>query len=132
MLKYLCKLIHCPDLISNTAIARRGFPRMGYAACFGGPMFNTLLGLGLTYGIATATDPEQQTKIRISDMAPGCLAFLLCSLVATIIYLNITGAIVRRSYGGLLYSIYFAFILIQFLSELHVIHPLGTDHRPDI
>lgn len=105
---------------------------MGYAACFGGPMFNTLLGLGLTYGIAAATDPEQQTKIRISDMAPGCLAFLLCSLVATIIYLNITGATIRRSYGGLLYSIYFAFILIQFLSEFHVIHPLGTDHRPDI
>ncbi|EZA57273.1 Sodium/potassium/calcium exchanger, partial [Ooceraea biroi] len=120
------------DLISNTTIARQGFPRMGYAACFGGPMFNTLLGLGLTYGIAAAADPEQQTKIRISDMAPGCLAFLLCSLVATIIYLNITGAVARRSYGGLLYSIYFAFILIQFLSELHVIHPLGTDHRPDM
>ncbi|CAL1677970.1 unnamed protein product [Lasius platythorax] len=120
------------DLISNVAIARRGFPRMGYAACFGGPMFNTLLGLGLTYGIASAADPEQHTKIRISDMAPGCLAFLLCSLVATIIYLNITGAIARRSYGGLLYSLYFAFILIQFLSELHVIHPLGTDHRPDV
>ncbi|XP_020290587.1 sodium/potassium/calcium exchanger 6, mitochondrial-like isoform X2 [Pseudomyrmex gracilis] len=120
------------DLISNVAIARRGFPRMGYAACFGGPMFNTLLGLGLKYSIATATDPEQQTKIRISDMAPGCLAFLLCSLVATVLYLNITGAIARQSYGGLLYSIYFSFILIQFLSELHVIHPLGTDHRPDI
>ncbi|KAL6268794.1 hypothetical protein P5V15_001918 [Pogonomyrmex californicus] len=120
------------DLIANVAIARRGFPRMGYAACFGGPMFNTLLGLGLTYGITAAADPEQQTKIRIGDMAPGCLAFLLFSLVATIIYLNITGAIARRSYGGLLYSIYFAFILIQFLSELHVIHPLGTDHRPDV
>ncbi|XP_039305783.1 mitochondrial sodium/calcium exchanger protein [Solenopsis invicta] len=120
------------DLISNVAIARQGFPRMGYTACFGGPMFNTLLGLGLTYSIAAATDPEQQTKIRISDMAPGCLAFLLCSLVATIIYLNITGAIARRSYAGLLYSIYFAFILIQFLSELHVIHPLGTDHRSDL
>ncbi|XP_070511032.1 mitochondrial sodium/calcium exchanger protein [Cardiocondyla obscurior] len=120
------------DLMSNVAIARRGFPRMGYAACFGGPMFNTLLGLGLTYGIAAATDPEQQTKIRISDMAPGCLAFLLCSLVATIIYFNITGATARRSYGGLLYSIYFTFIIIQFLSEFHVIHPLGTDHRPDI
>ncbi|XP_014475369.1 PREDICTED: sodium/potassium/calcium exchanger 6, mitochondrial-like [Dinoponera quadriceps] len=119
------------DLISNITIARQGFPRMGYAACFGGPMFNTLLGLGLTYGIAAATDPEQQTKIRISDMAPGCIAFLFCSLIATIIYLNITGAVVRRSYGYLLYSIYLSFLLIQFLSELHVIHPLGTDHRPD-
>ncbi|KAG7212908.1 hypothetical protein KM043_002258 [Ampulex compressa] len=119
------------DLISNIAIARQGFPRMGYAACFGGPMFNTLLGLGLTYGIAAATQAGQHTKIRTSDMAPGCLAFLLCSLVTTIIYLNVTGAVARRSYGYLLYSVYFAFILIQFLSEFHVIHPLGTDHRPD-
>ncbi|EFN77460.1 Sodium/potassium/calcium exchanger 6 [Harpegnathos saltator] len=119
------------DLISNITIARQGFPRMGYAACFGGPMFNTLVGLGLTYGIAAATDLEQQTKIRISNMAPGCMAFLLFSLIATIIYLNITGGVVRRSYGYLLYSFYFAFLLIQFLSELHVMHPLGTDHRPD-
>lgn len=122
----------CLDLISNITIARQGFPRMGYAACFGGPMFNTLLGLGLTYGIAAAADPEQQTKIRISDMAPGCIAFLLCSLIATVIYFNITGAVARRSYGYLLYSFYFAFLLMQFLSEFHVIHPLGTDHRPDI
>ncbi|XP_066601622.1 mitochondrial sodium/calcium exchanger protein-like [Prorops nasuta] len=119
------------DLISNITIARQGFPRMGYAACFGGPMFNTLLGLGLTYGVAAASSPDHAVKIRISDMAPGCIAFLLCSLLISIIYLNATGAFARRSYGYLLYSIYFIFLLFQFLSELHVIHPLGTDHRSD-
>ncbi|XP_043250227.1 mitochondrial sodium/calcium exchanger protein-like [Colletes gigas] len=93
------------DMISNIAIARQGFPRMGYAACFGGPMFNTLLGLGLTYGIAAGRQPDKRTNMRISDMAPGCFAFLLCSLLATIIYLNITGAVVRKSYGYLLYSV---------------------------
>ncbi|XP_017753047.1 PREDICTED: putative sodium/calcium exchanger 7 [Eufriesea mexicana] len=119
------------DLISNVAIARRGFPRMGYAACFGGPMFNTLLGLGLTYGKEASKLPQKRTVMRMSDMAPGCLAFLLCSLISTIIYLNITGSIARKSYAYLLYSIYFTFILIQFLSEFKLIHPLGTDHRPD-
>ncbi|XP_031773025.1 mitochondrial sodium/calcium exchanger protein-like [Apis florea] len=120
------------DLIANVTIAKRGFPRMGYAACFGGPMFNTLLGLGLTYGLEAAKDPNYLTLMRLSDMAPGCLAFLVCSLCMSIIYLNITGAIARKSYGFLLYSIYFAFLLIQLLSEFHVIHPLGIDHRPDI
>ncbi|XP_076672282.1 mitochondrial sodium/calcium exchanger protein [Andrena cerasifolii] len=119
------------DMISNIAIARQGFPRMGFAACFGGPMFNTLLGLGLTYGIAAAGEPYRQMDMRMSDMAPGCLAFLLCSLLITIAYFNITGAVARKSYGYVLYSIYLAFILVQFLSELHVIHPLGTDHRPE-
>ncbi|XP_014602223.1 PREDICTED: sodium/potassium/calcium exchanger 6, mitochondrial-like [Polistes canadensis] len=119
------------DFISNITIAQQGFPKMGYAACFGGPIFNTLLGLGLTYGISAVSSPDLRTKIRVGNMAPGCLTFLLCSLLTTIIYLNITGAMARRSYGYLLYSLYLIFILIQFLSEFHVIHPLGMDHRAD-
>ncbi|XP_078036875.1 mitochondrial sodium/calcium exchanger protein [Augochlora pura] len=119
------------DMISNIAIAKQGYPRMGYAACFGGPMFNTLLGLGLTYGIDAAKHPNHRTRMRMSDMAPGCFAFLLCSLLTTIIYVNVTGSVARRSYGYLLYTLYFAFIMIQFLSEFKLIHPLGTDHRPE-
>lgn len=117
-------------MVSNIAIVRRGYPQMGYAACFGGPMFNTLLGLGLTYGIAARKELDNYISVRTSNMAPGCLVFLLCSLLATIIYLSIMGALARKSYGYLLISIYFVFILIQFLSEFQVIHPLGTDHRP--
>ncbi|XP_014215471.1 mitochondrial sodium/calcium exchanger protein-like [Copidosoma floridanum] len=119
------------DLVSNVTIARRGFPRMGYSACFGGPMFNTLVGLGLTYGIAAAQSPDYKIRIRTSDMAPGCLAFLFCSLLGSIMYLNVTGFAARRSYGYLLYTIYAVFFLVNVLSEVHFIHPLGTDHRPD-
>ncbi|XP_035744150.1 putative sodium/calcium exchanger 7 [Vespa mandarinia] len=119
------------DLISNTMIARQGFSKMGYMACFASPIFNTLLGLGLTYGIEAAYSSDLKAKIRVSNMAPGCLTFLFCSLLTTIIYMNITAATARRSYGYLLYSLYLVFILIQFLSEFHVIHPLGTDHRAD-
>lgn len=104
---------------------------MGYSACFGGPMFNTLLGLGLTWTISALNHPNYQTKIRSSDMMPGCLAFLLCSLIASFVYLNIVGFIARKSYGFLLYSLYFTFIFINLLSEVHFIHPLGTDHHED-
>ena len=31
------------DLIANLALARRGFPAMGFAACFGKPMFSEFL-----------------------------------------------------------------------------------------
>ncbi|KAK0097252.1 hypothetical protein PV326_002781 [Microctonus aethiopoides] len=71
------------DLISNVAVARQGYPRMGYSACFGGPMFNTLLGLGLTWTIAAAHQPGYETEIRTSAMMHGCLAFLLCSLMCS-------------------------------------------------
>lgn len=28
------------DLISNVALARQGYTKMGFSACFGGPMFS--------------------------------------------------------------------------------------------
>ncbi|KAK0179059.1 hypothetical protein PV327_007884 [Microctonus hyperodae] len=115
------------DLISNVAVARQGYPRMGYSACFGGPMFNTLLGLGLPWTISTVHQPDYEMEIRTSEMMHGCLAFLLCSLMCSVLYLNIMDFVARRSYGFLLYTIYFTFMLITFLSEIRVMHPIGTN-----
>lgn len=39
------------DLVSNMAIARDGFPTMAFAGCFAGPMFNLLVGVGLSLTI---------------------------------------------------------------------------------
>lgn len=36
------------DLVANTTVARLGFPVMALGACFGGPMLNILLGIGLS------------------------------------------------------------------------------------
>lgn len=38
--------------MSNMAIARDGFPTMAFAGCFAGPMFNLLIGIGLSLTIA--------------------------------------------------------------------------------
>ncbi|TYZ60569.1 hypothetical protein PybrP1_006526 [[Pythium] brassicae (nom. inval.)] len=40
------------DLVSNTSIARDGFPTMAFAGCFAGPMFNLLVGIGLALTLA--------------------------------------------------------------------------------
>ncbi|KAG0310104.1 hypothetical protein BGZ97_012800 [Linnemannia gamsii] len=36
------------DLVSNITIAKMGFPQMAFSACFGGPLLNMLLGLGIS------------------------------------------------------------------------------------
>jgi sodium/potassium/calcium exchanger 6 len=35
------------DLVANVTVARLGFPVMALSACFGGPMLNILLGIGI-------------------------------------------------------------------------------------
>merc|ERR1712098_834624 len=39
------------DMIADTSMAKRGAPRVGYSACFGGPLFNLLVGIGLPFTI---------------------------------------------------------------------------------
>eukprot|EP00080_Pristionchus_pacificus_P000240 PDM60260.1 G protein-coupled receptor [Pristionchus pacificus] len=41
------------DLVSDSSVARQGFPRMAMAAASGGPLFNVLIGFGLPFTIAT-------------------------------------------------------------------------------
>lgn len=36
------------DLIANTTVAKMGFPMMALSACFGGPMLNILVGVGVS------------------------------------------------------------------------------------
>ena len=39
------------DMIADTSMAKRVAPRVGYSACFGGPLFNLLIGIGLPFTI---------------------------------------------------------------------------------
>jgi sodium/potassium/calcium exchanger 6 len=42
------------DLVADVVIARSGQPTMAMAACFSGPMFNMLIGLGLAWSVKCA------------------------------------------------------------------------------
>jgi sodium/potassium/calcium exchanger 6 len=39
------------DMMANQAVAKKGFARMALTGCFAGPLFNLLLGLGLSLSI---------------------------------------------------------------------------------
>ena len=36
------------DLTANSAVARSGFAEMAITGCYSGPLFNTLLGIGIS------------------------------------------------------------------------------------
>ncbi|KAL5122058.1 hypothetical protein ACEQ8H_000275 [Pleosporales sp. CAS-2024a] len=48
------------DLIADITVARLGFPIMALSACFGGPMLNILLGIGLSGTYMTITKGEHR------------------------------------------------------------------------
>jgi solute carrier family 24 (sodium/potassium/calcium exchanger), member 6 len=41
-----------PDFVSNVISAKQGQAKMGISACYGGSVFNILLGIGIPFTIA--------------------------------------------------------------------------------
>jgi len=48
------------DLVADITVARLGFPVMALSACFGGPMLNILLGIGVSGLYMTVTDGHRK------------------------------------------------------------------------
>ena len=60
------------DMIADVAMAKRGSPRMGFSAAFGGPLFNMLLGIGLPFTIQVHSEWKTGQNIDPSKKEKNC------------------------------------------------------------
>lgn len=54
--------------MSNCLLARNGYPRIAYAACLGSPLFNLLLGAGLSYTVKISRAEVGYAYVSSSNM----------------------------------------------------------------
>ncbi|XP_059480148.1 mitochondrial sodium/calcium exchanger protein-like [Neocloeon triangulifer] len=109
------------DFITNFSIARQGFERMGFSACFGGPLFNILLGIGISFTMATIESGENKIYIHYGEVGPLIALFLALSLVSSLIAFPLMGFTTKRSYGIYLLSLYSLFLCATILLEVDVL-----------
>lgn len=104
------------DFISNTSVAKQGYPRMGISACYGGPLLNLLLGVGVPYtiGIAKGGLPITLKYTSLVSLLYGTLCF---SLVLTMLVMTALKFQVKRWYGFILITIYIIFLTAAILLE---------------
>jgi len=104
------------DMVADVVVARQGYPGMGIAACFGGPMFNMMIGLGASityYGIVHGGKPFSaaiQTETFLS------FGTLIVSLVSTLIVLPLTKFTFLRPYAAYLLLVYIVFTVLNLLT----------------
>lgn len=101
------------DLITDVSVARAGFAQMAIAGCFGGLVFNILLGLGIP--MVAAFLHGHVLEIGLDKHAYISLAFLLVSLTATIAVFRFHAFHCPPWYGKLLigyYAVYSAVNLV--------------------
>ncbi|CAG5125829.1 unnamed protein product, partial [Candidula unifasciata] len=108
------------DLIADTTMARQGYPRMGISACFGGPLFNLLLGLGIPFTIACFNNGGTfHLKITFEEMIlAGGLAV---SLISSLVIVTFSKFQMSRPYGIYLLCLYVAFLTVAVLTEVNII-----------
>lgn len=120
------------DMVANVSIAKGGHARMAIAGCYAGPMFNMLIGQGISLVIVTVKNyPEPfdvHGKHAKNDwITPMSFIFLFASLFTALISVTASRFVLWRWIAGLLMSLYFLFMLLCILGTLNVINLNGLD-----
>lgn len=94
------------DLVADITIARLGFPVMALSACFGGPMLNILLGIGVSGLYMTIIKGDPVYHIEVSSTLVISAATLLLTLVVLLVWVPLNNWMMSRRIGITLISIW--------------------------
>ncbi|KAJ3266262.1 hypothetical protein HDU77_001751 [Chytriomyces hyalinus] len=103
------------DLMTNLSIARMGYPKMALGACFGSPMMNFLLGLGISTLSISANLDGGVYKFETGPILRKSTIYLLASLVMTLSLIAASGFKTNAQIGQILLAEYIAIVVFILL-----------------
>lgn len=106
------------DLVSNTTLAKNGIPRMGFAACFGAPLFTCIFGAGVSSMVSLITSKETTTIVQLGLTGSLVSYFVFASLICSLMTFTLMDMDGRRSYGCFLITLYGTFIVMVIIAEV--------------
>ncbi|KAJ7707755.1 Sodium/calcium exchanger protein-domain-containing protein [Mycena rosella] len=104
------------DLVSNMAVAVFA-PIMGFSACFGGPMLNILLGVGIS-GSYIIQQTSQPYELDFDNTLLVSTVGLLILLAATLIVVPLNGYFLTRTWGVVLIASYCVIMALNVFVEV--------------
>ncbi|XP_054158346.1 mitochondrial sodium/calcium exchanger protein-like [Oppia nitens] len=109
------------DFISNISMARNGFPRMGISACFGGPVLNMLMGIGIPYTVLLSSGTAKPVTLQYTKMVTLLYSTISLSLGSTLLIMLVTKFKATKMHGIYLIGIFGTFLTMACLIEWHII-----------
>ncbi|NWV21305.1 NCLX protein, partial [Origma solitaria] len=110
------------DTFSDLTMARQGYPRMAFSACFGGIIFNILVGVGLGC-LLQMSSSQPLVKLEPDSPLVWVLAGALgLSLVFSFVTVPAQCFQLGKAYGVCLIAYYLVFLCVALLTEFRVIH----------
>ncbi|KAM0909540.1 hypothetical protein ACQ4PT_014747 [Festuca glaucescens] len=109
------------DLVSNVAMATHGGPggaQTAVSACYAGPLFNTVVGLGLSLTLAAGAQYPAPFTLPADGAVYETVGFLFAGLAWALLVVPARGMRLGRVYGVGLIVIYLAFFGTRVLDSL--------------
>ncbi|KAI7904347.1 Sodium/calcium exchanger protein-domain-containing protein [Cokeromyces recurvatus] len=106
------------DFVANVTMAKMGYPLMAMSACFGGPMLNIMLGIGISATYVTSQRNEPY-KINISKTIGVSSVGLLLILISSLILVPLNGYKMSRVFGYSWIAVYLICTIINLYIEIH-------------
>ncbi|VAI00778.1 unnamed protein product [Triticum turgidum subsp. durum] len=109
------------DLVSNVAMATHGGPggaQTAVSACYAGPLFNTVVGLGLSLTLAAGAQYPAPFTLPADAAVYETVGFLCAGLAWAAVVVPARGMRLDRVYGAGLITIYLAFFGVRVLDSL--------------
>jgi sodium/potassium/calcium exchanger 6 len=107
------------DTVTNLTMTRHGFPRMAVGACFGGPLLNLLIGVGLASIIKFISEGTIEFKLYFTQVEMVAGLFLLFSLASSlVVVMCLLNFKMRRLYSIYLFLLYIIFLVVAIIAEL--------------
>ncbi|GJJ75231.1 solute carrier family 24 (sodium/potassium/calcium exchanger), member 6 [Entomortierella parvispora] len=110
------------DLVANITIARMGFPRMAFSACFGGPLLNMLLGVGVS-GIYVTVQTSDPILLEAAPTLIVSLVGVLLTMVAALVVVPRSGYELTRWWGWFLLGVYAVCLVANIVIEVKLPKP---------
>ncbi|KAF8606629.1 hypothetical protein BDV93DRAFT_350736 [Ceratobasidium sp. AG-I] len=104
------------DFVANFTVAAFA-PVMGISACFGGPMLNMLLGIGLS-GSYVISQTGESYKVNLSPTLLVSTIGLLCLLVSTLVIVPLNDFNLTRKWGIMLIAGYVVVMVVNVVVEV--------------
>ena len=110
------------DFVADVTLARQGYPQTGLSACYGGPLLNTLLGIGFAWTVKCITSGQLTFDLKFSPLELVSAAFLTFNLCLTLVVMTIMGYKLHWVFGVYLLLYYVLFLVVGILLEVGVIN----------
>ena len=103
------------DMATNTAMARKGLGNMAITACYAGPVFNILVGLGFGFltWISDSKNKPRVVPVELSPSVAAGVAFVIMNAVGIIVFGLLNGNQLPPWYGKFMLVFYGVFLVLS-------------------